>query len=52
MVCRQVGLDHSDLEDMTIGMCMDFIDEYLDMHDPKRKKNRVRKANQADMDRF
>lgn len=37
---------------MTIGMCMDFIEEYVDMNDPKRRKKRVRRAQQSDFDNF
>lgn len=47
---KQVGLDYDDLEMMTIGMCLDFMDEYIDRKDPKRKK--VRQAKQKDFDSF
>lgn len=52
LVCRQCGLTSSDLKDMTVGMCLDYIEEYLDMHNPKREKKRVRKATQSDFDNF
>ncbi|WP_381479731.1 hypothetical protein [Sporosarcina contaminans] len=41
-----------DMEDMTIGGCLDFIDEYIDMKNPDRDKNQVRQAEQADFDNF
>jgi hypothetical protein len=36
---------------MTIGMVLDYIDEYFEMKNPK-KKNKARKASQADFDSF
>jgi hypothetical protein len=36
---------------MTIGMCLDYIEEYIEMENPKKKK-RKRKANQSDFDAF
>jgi hypothetical protein len=35
---------------MTIGMCLDYMQEYADLENPKKQK--VRKATQADFDRF
>jgi hypothetical protein len=35
---------------MTIGMCLDYIEEYIDMEKPKEKK--ARKALQSDFDSF
>lgn len=38
---------------MTIGMTLDFIDEYLEKKNPnKKEKKAVRKASQADFDSF
>lgn len=36
---------------MTIGMCLDYIYEYVDMSNVKRE-GKVRKANQSDFDSF
>lgn len=47
---KQVGLNYDDLEMMTIGMCLDFVDEYIDNKNPKKKKER--KATQKDYDSF
>lgn len=35
---------------MTIGSCLDYIEEYSEDAKPKKKKSR--KANQADFDAF
>jgi hypothetical protein len=35
---------------MDIGMCIDYIDEFIDQSDPK--KERKRKATQNDFDAF
>jgi hypothetical protein len=35
---------------MTIGMCLDFIEEFIDMNKPEKEK--VRKASQSDFDAF
>nr|WP_240518389.1 MULTISPECIES: hypothetical protein [unclassified Lysinibacillus] len=52
-LCKECGLTHEDLETMTIGMTLDFIDEYLEKKNPnKKEKKAVRKASQADFDSF
>lgn len=38
------------MENMTIGMCLDYMQEYVDLNNPKKVRNR--KASQADFDRF
>jgi hypothetical protein len=35
---------------MTIGMCLDYIDEYLEMKKPPQEK--TRKATQNDFNKF
>lgn len=49
-LCKMCKLDSKDLENMTIGMALDYIDEYLEMKNPNKKK--VRKASQEDFDKF
>jgi hypothetical protein len=49
-LCKKCGLDKDDLEIMTIGMCLDYIEEYIKRHKPKEQK--VRKATQSDFDSF
>ncbi|WP_177167173.1 hypothetical protein [Salinibacillus kushneri] len=49
-MCRQVGLGWDDMDNMTIGMCMDYIDEYIEQKNPNRTK--VRQATQEDFDSF
>lgn len=51
VMCYKCGLTHADLELLTIGMCMDYIQEYVDAL-KKQDKPRRRKATQADMDSF
>jgi hypothetical protein len=43
-------LSTTDLEIMTIGNCLDYVQEYLDAQNPK--KVRTRKASQKDFDSF
>lgn len=38
-----------DMEYMTIGNCLDYIDRIIEKQEPK---NEVRKANQSDFDNF
>lgn len=35
---------------MTIGMCLDYIDEYIERQKPQKQK--VRQAGQSDFDSF
>lgn len=49
-MCRKAKLNNEDMEIMTIGMCLDYIEEYVDMNNPKKVKNR--KASQSDFDAF
>ncbi|WP_197219470.1 hypothetical protein [Bacillus mycoides] len=49
-MCYKCKLTKADLEDMTIGMCLDYIDEYLEMQKPQKEK--VRKATQEDFNSF
>lgn len=39
------------MEEMTIGDCLDYIQEYIDQRKKDQKKN-VRKATQEDFDSF
>ena len=50
LLCRKCDLHREDLEDMTIGMCLDFIEEYIGMNKPANQKVRV--ATQSDFDNF
>nr|WP_038509948.1 hypothetical protein [Lysinibacillus varians] len=52
VLCRECNLSHDDLETMTFGMCLDYIDEYLETKNPNKKETKVRKATQADFDSF
>ena len=35
---------------MTLGMCLDFIEEFIEMNTPENEK--TRKASQSDFDAF
>ncbi|MDM5352590.1 hypothetical protein QUF65_17325 [Lysinibacillus sphaericus] len=53
VLCKECKLSHDDLETMTFGMCLDYIEEYLEMKNPNKKaKKSVRKATQEDFDSF
>ena len=39
-----------DMEVMTIGFCLDYIEEYIEQNNPKKKKSRM--ANQDDFNNF
>lgn len=49
-LCKKVDLDKNDMEDMTIGMCIDYMEEVVSNNSPDKKK--CRKAIQADFDSF
>lgn len=53
VLAYQSGLKLDDLQLMTVGMVLDYIQEYIEMNDPKKeKKKRTRKATQNDFDAF
>ncbi|WP_010049870.1 hypothetical protein [Carnobacterium maltaromaticum] len=52
LLCKRTGLDSEDLETMSIGMCLDFFEEWLDANDSNRIKNKTRPAQQNDFDSF
>ncbi|MFB6649600.1 MULTISPECIES: hypothetical protein [Bacillus cereus group] len=49
-LCYKHKLTNADLELMTIGGCLDYIDEFIEMGKPQ--KETVRKADQNDFDAF
>lgn len=49
-MCRAAKLSYDDMELMTIGMCLDYMDEYNDFYSSKTdNKSKTRKATQADI---
>lgn len=40
------------MELMTIGMCLDYLEEYTEWNSPNSKKEIKRKATQSDFDNF
>jgi hypothetical protein len=52
-VCKQVGLAPEDLDEMNIGQCLDYIQEWIDNNtDNDESRGQSRKATQADFDNF
>jgi hypothetical protein len=49
-MCYKCKLTLQDLEIMTIGNCLDYIEEFLEQQKPI--KERSRKATQTDFDNF
>ena len=49
-MCKQVELDYADMDLMTIGGCLDYIDTYIDLKNPDREV--IRNAGQKDFDNF
>lgn len=50
-LCKKVELSKEDMEDMTIGMCIDYMEEVIEMNNGE-KKQKARKATQDDFDSF
>ena len=50
-LCKKAEISISDLELMTIAMCLDYIDAYIEFNSDNKKK-KVRKATQEDFDNF
>lgn len=48
VLCHECKLSHDDLETMTIGMVLDYIDEYIDTHSPEGKKKNEKVIEYAD----
>lgn len=51
MTCKLVGLTLDDMEFMTIGQCLDYVDEYFRLKNGESEE-KVRSAKQADFDAF
>ena len=50
VLAYQAGLRLDDLQIMTVGMVLDYLEEYIEHNKPKKK--RKRKASQSDFDAF
>ena len=50
-MCKKVELTYDDMEFMTVGMCLDYIDEFIDQNSTNKEKP-TRKATQEDFDNF
>lgn len=52
-VCKQAGLTPEEMGEMTIGDCLDYIQEFVDSHKKQEgKKASIRRAGQDDFDNF
>lgn len=51
MTCKMVGLTLEDMEFMTIGECLDYAENYIDIKNGKQEEKTV-KATQNDFDSF
>ena len=49
-IAYQCKLTNADLEEMTYGDVIDYIDAYIEMNDPEKEK--VRNATQDDINAF
>ena len=50
-ICYKCGLTNDDLEHMTYGDCVDYINAYVELHEEKPMQE-AREATQEDIDRF
>ena len=51
MTCKLVGLTLDDMEHMTIGECLDYAENYIDIKNGKQEE-KARKPTQDDFDSF
>lgn len=51
-LCKKVKLNKDDMEDMTIGMCLDYMDYLTEINNTDRRSDKSRKATQSDFDSF
>ncbi len=51
MTCKMAGLTLDDMEYMTIGECLDYVENYVNIKTGKQE-DKVRKATQEDFDSF
>jgi len=51
MTCKMAGLTLDDMEFMTIGECLDYIENYVEIKTGKQEE-KTRKATQEDFDAF
>jgi hypothetical protein len=51
VLAYQSGLRFDDLQIMTVGMVLDYIQEFIDHNNPEKEK-KERKATQQDFDSF
>lgn len=50
-LCKKVELSKEDMEDMTIGMCIDYMEEVIERNSGE-SRGKSRRAKQSDFDSF
>ena len=50
-VLKQIGLTADEIDEMNIGQCLDYVQEYIDNNSEDGKQKTV-KASQSDFDTF
>ncbi len=48
---NKIGINLSDMENMTIAQCLDYVQEWIDLNSESEKAS-SRKATQSDFDAF
>lgn len=51
MTCKLVNITLDDMEYMTIGECLDYVDRYFELKNGKTEET-IRSAKQKDFDSF
>ena len=51
IMMNKIGINLSDMENMTIAQCLDYVQEWIDLNS-ESKNTSSRKATQADFDAF
>lgn len=51
-LCKKVDLSIMELDYLTIGMCLDYFDEYIEQNKQEQKPSKGRKATQEDFANF
>ena len=50
--CKQVGLTADEMDEMNIGQCLDYIQEWVDNNNKENSDKQATKASQNDFDSF
>ncbi|MCJ1989396.1 hypothetical protein [Pseudolactococcus carnosus] len=50
--CKQVGLTADEMDEMNIGQCLDYIQEWVDNNNTENGTTKATKAKQENFDAF